>query len=497
MRDAPPPDNPTLDPSDWEAFRALAHQMVDDALDRTRAVRERPLWRPLPNDAAAAIDEPLPTTGIGEGAAYEQFRRFVEPYTNGNRHPGFFGWVQGCGTPLGAMADMLAATMNPFAGGFDQSCVHVERRVIAWLAEMMGFPRDASGVLVSGGSMANFIGLAAARDARAGFDIWNEGLQGDARSARPRLVFYASDQMHGWAGKSANLLGLGNSAYRRIPSDALGRVELGAMRAHIAEDRAAGHRPFCVMGSAGTVSTGAFDDLDGLADLAAEEGLWLHVDGAFGAWVKLSRTHAHLARGMERADSLAFDLHKWGCMPYEVACVLVRRDEDHLRPFGIKGHYIQAADRGPFAAGLPYSERAIELTRSFKALKVWMSFKAHGLETYARLVDQNIAQAARMAELVRAHPRLELASEVVSNVVCFRYVPEEARGVSLDALNREIMFRVQESGRFLISSTTIDDRLALRACFVNHRTRTDDIDELAAFVVELGDRESSAPEEPR
>lgn len=470
-----------LDPRDWEAFRALAHRMVDDALDRVETVGLRPLWQPLPERVRTSLAEPLPLDGVGEQAAYDAFRELIEPYTNGNRHPRFFGWAQGCGTPLGAMADFLAAMMNPFAGGFDQSCVYVEHRVIAWLAEIMGFPPDASGVLVSGGSMANFIGLAAARDARAGRDVWQDGLQGQG----PPLVFYASDQMHGWAHKSSSLLGLGNRAFRRVPSDAAGSIDILALRAAIAADLAAGARPFCVMGSAGTVSTGAFDDFAALAELAAEHGLWFHVDGAFGAWVALSRTHAHLVRGMARADSLAFDLHKWCCLPYDVACVLVRHGADHRRPFGIEGSYIDPAPRGPFSAGLPFSERAVELTRSFKALKVWMSFKALGVRAHADAIEADLAHAQRLAGLVAEDARLALACPVISNVVCFRYLAPG--GLSDDALNRELMYRVQESGEALVSGTTVGGRFSLRACFVNQRTTAVDVELLARLVRRLGD----------
>lgn len=475
------PDDLSLDPLDWDAFRALAHRMVDDMVTSLSELRDGPAWRPMPPDAKAAVRPPLPRSGIGEAAAYELFRDRVLPYSNGNRHPRFFGWVQGNGTAMGMMADMLAAGLNPHCAGFEQSSTYVEQQVIEWLRALMGFPEGASGVLVSGGSVANIIGLTAARDTKAGFPIRDEGLHGD----RPRLTFYASTQTHGWAAKAANLLGLGNASFRSIPVDAEQRISIPHLEKTIAKDRAEGMRPFCVLGTAGTVNTGAFDDLDAIADLCARQGLWFHVDGAFGAWTALSAQHAHLVSGMQRADSLAFDLHKWGYLPFECACALVRDAEAHERAFGIEGSYIEPTGRGVFAAGIPFARRGLELTRGFKALKVWLSFLAYGTDRIAALVDQNIAQAQRLRRLVDDDPSLERLAPAPLNIVCFRHVVQGRTDEELDALNREILYRVQESGFAVPSGTTIDSRFGLRACFVNHRTRMSDVDALVDRIGEI------------
>jgi aromatic-L-amino-acid/L-tryptophan decarboxylase len=364
----------TLDPRDWEEFRALAHRMVDDTIGMLAGLRDAPAWREMPPEVRDSFDEPLPEDGVGEAQAYEEFVRRVRPYPNGNLHPRFWGWVQGNGTPLAMMAEMLAAALNPHLAGFNQAPARVESQVHAWLARLMGFPGGSSGILVSGGTMANVLGLAVARQAKAGFDLREEGLQG----GRPAMVFYGSTETHGWAPKAAELLGLGRRSFRPVEVGPDYRVSLPALERRIREDRARGLRPFCIVGTAGTVNTGAIDDLAGLADLCAAEGLWLHVDGAYGALARLPASLRPLVAGMERADSLAFDLHKWGSLPFEVACLLVRDAEAHRAAFSITASYLARTSRGVAAGGLPFADLGVDLTRSFRALKVWMSLKAYG-----------------------------------------------------------------------------------------------------------------------
>ncbi|HEX2205904.1 MAG TPA: pyridoxal-dependent decarboxylase [Longimicrobium sp.] len=477
------PEETTLDPRDWEAFRALAHRMVDDTLDHLRGLRGDPAWRPMPDAVRASFHEPLPREGVGAEAAYADYVERVRPYPNGNLHPRFWGWVQGQGTPLAMMAEMLAAALNPHLAGFDQAPARVEDQVLAWLAELMGMPPGASGLLVSGGTMANTVGLAVARHARAGFDVREEGLQG----AHPRLLVYGSVETHGWARKAAELLGLGRSALRLVPVDAEYRIDVAALRAAVAEDRAAGHRPFCVIGTAGTVNTGATDDLRALAALAREEGLWLHVDGAFGALARWSDRLRPLVDGIEEADSVGFDLHKWGGLPFEAACVLVRDAEAHRGAFAASAPYLARTPRGPIAGGLPFAERGVELTRSFKALKVWMALKAHGVDEIVRVVEQNVEQARYLAARVDAHPRLERLAPVPLNVVCFRYTAPGLSPEALDALNEEVLVRVQERGIAVPSGTVLGGRFAIRVANVNHRSRRDDFDALADAVVRIGD----------
>ena len=474
----------TLDPDDWEEFRGLTHRMVDDVVGYLATLGERPAWQPMPDEVRRSFEGPVPRHGSGEEAVYEAFRRNVLPYPNGNLHPRFWGWVQGNGTPLGMMAEMLAAAMNPHLAGFNQAPARVEHQVLRWLAELMGFPPTASGVLVSGGSMANLLGLAVARHARAGFDVRREGLQGD----RPRLTLYASSEMHGWLQKGVELLGLGDRAYRRIPVDEEYRIDLAALARAVQDDRAAGHRPICVLGTAGTVNTGAVDDLRALAAFCREQDLWFHIDGAFGAWAHLSEELRPLVAGLEAADSLGFDLHKWGYLPFECACVLVRDARAHRAAFALSASYLAEAERGVIAGGLPFAELGLDLTRGFKALKVWMSLKAYGTEKLARLIEQNVRQACYLAELVEADAELELLAPVTLNVVCFRYTAPGLDQEALDVLNREILLRVQESGVAVPSSTTLEGRFGLRVAITNHRSRREDFDVLVRVVLETGER---------
>ena len=483
----------TLDPADWTAFRSLAHRMVDDMLDHLSTLRDQPAWREMPPAVRESFNAPVPRAGVGEAVAYATFVDRVMPYTNGNLHPRFWGWVQGQGTPLGMMADMLAAGINPHLAGFDQAPALVEHEVIRWLAELLGMPRSASGLLVTGGTMANTLGLAVARHAGAqaiGLDVREDGVQTEPGAApRGRLVFYGSDETHNWARKAAELMGLGNRSFRRVPVDAEYRIDVDALTRMLDADVAAGLHPFCVIGTAGTVNTGATDDLEALAALCRKRKLWFHVDGAFGALAHLSPALRASVKGMERADSIGFDLHKWGSLPFECACVLVRDAELHRAAFASTASYIAMSDRGLMAGGIPFSERGVDLTRGFKALKVWMSLTAHGTDRLASVIEQNVEQARRLAARIEAHPELELMAPVPLNVVCFRYVPSERPDdETLDALNLEILLRLQEQGIAIPSGTRLDGRYAIRVANVNHRSRESDFDALVDAVTRLGAR---------
>jgi len=490
---APEPPEVTLDPAgpaEWDEFRTLAHRMVDDMLDHLSGLREQPAWRPMPEPVRAALCEPLPVEGMGAAAAYRQFVERVLPYPNGNLHPRFWGWVQGNGTPLGMMADMLAAGLNPHLAGFNQAPARVEQQVLAWLAEVMGFPPTASGVLVTGATMANLLGLAVARHAAllaAGFDAGGHGLQAGPGGRRPpRLTFYGSTETHGWAHKAAGLLGLGHAAYRQVPVDARYRLDLGALAARVRADREAGELPFCVVGTAGTINTGATDDLAALAGWCRAEGLWFHVDGAYGAWARLSPKLRAAVAGLEAADSLAFDLHKWGGLPFECGCALVRDARMHRAAFASTGSYLAETTRGVIAGGLPFADRGVDLTRGFKALKVWLSFKAHGLAALARVIEQNVDQAHHLAALVGSRAELELLAPVELNVVCFRYAPPGVPEEAFNAINEELLLRLQESGVAVPSGARLAGRYAIRVANVNHRSRRSDFEALVKAVVSIG-----------
>lgn len=469
----------SLDPAneaEWAEVRELGHRMLDGMFDHIRGLRDLPAWSEPPartkSDFAA---EGIPRTGVGAAAAYESFVRDVLPYGIGNAHPRFWGWVQGNGTVVGMLAEMLAAGMNPNVGGFDDSATLVEEQVLRWLAELMGMPQGTSGLLTSGGSMANLLGLAVGRHARAGFDVREIGVQGG-----PVLPVYCSTETHSWLKKAAELMGMGRVSLCAVGVDSGYRMRVDELKDAVAADRAAGYRPVCVVGTAGTVNTGATDDLSAIADVCAAEGMWFHVDGAFGALANLSDKLRPVLRGMERADSLAFDLHKWGYMPYDVGCVLVRDAEAHRAAFATGASYLTALERGPVAGGIRFAERTPELSRGFRALKVWMSLKAQGVDAFAELVEQNVEQAQYLAQRIEETPELELAAEVPLNIVCFRY-----RGASDDA-NKEILMRVQERGIAVPSGTVLDGRFAIRVAITNHRSRREDFDALVEAVVRIG-----------
>jgi aromatic-L-amino-acid/L-tryptophan decarboxylase len=475
----------TLDPDDWESLRALGHRMLDDMLDHLATLRQQPAWQPVPASIQAALQQPLPTSPQPAGAVYEEFLTNVLPYTSGNRHPRAWGWVRGNGTPLAMLADMLASGINAHLGGGQQAPTLVEEQVLTWLKELMGMPADSSGVLTSGGTMANLLGLAVARYAKAGFDLREDGLQG----AHPRLLVYCSAETHMWAQKSMELLGLGNKALRQIVVDSESRIDLSALSRQIKADREAGFRPIAVLGNAGTVNTGAIDDLTGLSRICREENLWFHVDGAFGALLRLSSRYAPMVQGMELADSLAFDLHKWMYLPFDIGCVLIRDKDAHTAAFATPASYLEESDRGMLAGGMAFSDRGIELTRNFKALKLWMSLKTHGVETYAALIDQNMDQAAHLVELVEADRELELLSPCAMNIVCFRFRPTNSLAPdALNELNRELVVQLQESGRYVVSGTVLDGNYAIRMANTNHRSRMEDFDALAQDVVLFGRR---------
>jgi len=483
MLSGDPADEETLDPKDWDAIRSLGHRMLDEMLDYLSAVRDKPAWQAVPESAKQNLRQPLPTEPEDAAAVYQEFVENVLPYSNGNRHPRFWGWVQGNGTALGMLADMLASGMNPHMAGFDQSPILVEKQVLAWLTELMGLPLETSGILLGGGTMANVIGLVVARHAKAGFDVRELGLQ-DGK--HPKLMLYGSTETHGWAQKAAELMGLGNSAFRRVKVDEQFRIDLSELGRAVAEDRQAGLRPFCVIGNAGTVNTGAIDDLAGLARFCRDEDLWFHVDGAFGALAKLVPSLSSLVDGIEQADSVAFDLHKWMYLPFEVACILVRDKKAHREAFTLTPSYLAETSRGVIAGGLPFAERGLELTRSFRALKVWMSIKTHGIRAFSRLIEQNVNQARYCVELIEEHPDLELVAPVPLNIVCFRFAPRDVSREALNELNQEILLRIQESGLAVPSSTTIAGEFALRIAITNHRSKREDFDLLIKAVSEIG-----------
>ncbi|HEY3889772.1 MAG TPA: pyridoxal-dependent decarboxylase, partial [Caulobacteraceae bacterium] len=323
-----------LDPSDWRAFRDQGHRMLDDLFDHLQTLRDQPVWRPIPPAVRQRFHAPPPTAPSPLAEAHASFMRDVLPYAGGNLHPGFMGWVQGAGTPVGMLAEMLAGGLNANLGGRDHMPIEVEREVIGWMRQLFGFPETASGLLVTGASMANFIGVLVARQRALGDAGRRQGAIGAP------LTAYASTAAHGCVPRAMEMAGLGSDALRLVAVTAGQRIDVAALRQAIRADRRAGARPFLLIGNAGTVDTGAIDDLDALADLAEAEGLHFHVDGAFGALGVLAPELKPLLKGLDRADSLAFDFHKWGQVPYDAGCILVRDETLHRETFAADAAYL-------------------------------------------------------------------------------------------------------------------------------------------------------------
>ena len=472
----------TLDPQDWTQTRLLAHRMVDDMIDYYMGVKDRPTWQPPTSEMRNHLTEGLPQTPESIEDIYQEFRQNILPYNKGNVHPRFFSWVEGGGTPLGMMSDMLAAGMNPNVTIGDHSAMYVDKQVIEWSKEMFGYPKSASGILVSGGSLANITALIVARNQYG--EVKAHGLQ----SIPQKLTLYCSTETHNCVFKGAEAIGLGTDSIRLIPVDERFEIRMDILKAQIKEDRANGFLPFCLIGNAATVNTAAVDPLDEMLTFAQQENLWFHIDGAFGAAVKLTPLFSKRMKAIEQADSVAFDFHKWFYVNYEVGCVLIKDATKHRAAYAQAASYLTAHERGLPAGPDPIANYGMELSRGFKALKVWTSLKEHGVKKYARLILQNIAQAYYLGELVQNHPHLELLTPVTLNIVCYRYNPGGMTIEELNVLNQELLMRMHESGIAAPSYTMINGKYAIRVANCNHRSRKEDFEILVKATVELGSK---------
>jgi len=470
-----------LDPANWDEMRHLGHRMVDDMMDYLQSVRERPAWKKPSAFAVKNLQKDLPVWPTDSETVYEDFLSYVLPYNTNNIHPRFWAWVQGGGTPFGMLADMLASGMNANLAIGDHMPMQVEQQVLNWSKEIFGFPSTAGGILTSGASMANITALVVARH------HFNEEikLKGLHASVAP-LTLYGSSETHSCVIKGVEVIGVGANQFRRIPVDEDYKIRIDLLEEMIAKDRREGFLPFCIIGNAGTVNTGAIDDLESLSNIALREKCWFHIDGAFGAVPRLLPEFDAALRATELADSISFDYHKWFYVNYEVGCVLIRDAAVQRAAFSTPVNYLLQHERGLSAGPEPFSNSGMELSRGFKALKVWMLLKEHGTKKYARLIRQNIDQAHYTASLVKKNQQLELLAKVTLNIVCYRFNPGNLSDEKLNTLNKEILMQLHEQGIAAPSYTVLNGKYTIRVAITNHRSTRKDFDILIQATERIG-----------
>jgi glutamate/tyrosine decarboxylase-like PLP-dependent enzyme len=470
-------------------FRAAAHGLVDQIADWLEKLPDGPVTHdesPVAVRRALGADCALPESGTAPRELLAEAADLLFRHSLFNGHPRFFGYITSSPAPIGALGDLLAAAVNQNVGAWRLSpmATEIEAQTIRWMAELVGFAPDAGGLLVSGGNMANFVCVLAARTAKTPSDIRKTGLQ----SMRARLRVYASAETHTWIHKAADLFGLGTEAIRWIATDDQQRMITAALEQQIATDRTRGDLPFLVVGTAGSVSTGAVDPLAEIADVCRRHGLWFHVDGAYGALAARVPGAPASLRAIAEADSVAVDPHKWLYAPLEAGCVLVRRPADLLRTFSYHPAYYHFDHEVT-----NYFDHGPQNSRGFRALKVWLALRQVGLSGYLGMIADDMRLSRHLHALVDAHPEFEAMTQHLS-ITTFRYVPRDlgARcGVPevedyLQRLNQDVLTRVERSGEAFLSNALVGGRFALRACIVNFRTSIADVEALPVLLSRLG-----------
>ena len=469
-------------------FRSAGHTLVDRIADWLERLPDGPVVR---DESPAAVrrvldaERSLPEQGTDAHALIDEATRLLFEHSLFNGHPRFLGYITSSAAPIGALGDLLASAINPNVGAWRLAplATEIEAQTVRWIAELIGFPADGDGVLVSGGNMANFVCVLAARAAKAA-DIRATGL----RAAPGTLRVYASTETHTWIHKAADMFGLGTDAIRWIDVDHEQRMQVGALEQRLAADRNAGELPFLVVGTGGTVSTGAVDPLADIAAVCRRHDVWFHVDGAYGALAACAPGVPDSLRALSDADSVAVDPHKWLYVPLEASCALVRRKGDLLRAFSYHPNYYHFEDEGT-----NYVDYGPQNSRGFRALKVWLALRQVGRSGYAAMIAENIRLSTHLHARVEQHPDFEPLTQSLS-ITTFRYVPASLRPLigtpegerQLERLNQQLLSRVERSGEAFLSNAVVNGRFALRACIVNFRTSQADIDALLPLLSRLG-----------
>jgi glutamate/tyrosine decarboxylase-like PLP-dependent enzyme len=474
-------------------FRAVGHQLVDLVAERLEGIPGAPLTRgesPAQLRALLGADRPMPVDGEAAGPLVSETAAQLFEHSLFNGHPRFHGYITSSPAPIGMFGDFLAAAVNQNVGAWSLSplATEIECQAVRWMAELIGFPLNAGGLFVSGGNMANFVAVLAARAAAAGWDVRAEGL------SHGTLVLYGSAETHTWIQKAADVFGFGTNAIRWIPTDAEQRMDVSALRRAIDADRRAGLQPFFVVGTAGSVSTGAVDPLAEIAAVCREYTLWFHVDGCYGAVAAQVPGAPDSLQALDLADSIAVDPHKWLYAPLEAGCVLVRDPETLRRAFSYHPAYYHFDEQV-----VNFFELGPQNSRGFRALKVWLALRQVGRDGYRRMIADDMLLSAHLFERVSQHPEFERFTQSLS-ICTFRYVPVDLRDLRgdgeveryLDRLNRELLVAVERSGDAFLSSAVVQGRFALRACIVNFHTSLDDIEALLPLVSRLGQRTDAA-----
>lgn len=463
----------TLDPLVWLHHKELGYKMVDDIIDYLKNIEEKAVWQPIPSGIKQEFNKPLPIKKNSPEFVYEEAKKLAMAFPYGNIHPRFWAWINSPGTIMGVYAEMIAATINSNSIYGDHAAIHIENQVLEWIKSMYDLPNNHSAILVSGGSMANLYGLTVARNSIDSCNIQKEGLL-----TNKQLILYCSTETHNSIDKAIEVLGIGKDNIRKIPVNDDFTINLNMLKEKIAEDKRNGCFPFCVVANAGTVNTGAIDPLNDLADLCNNENIWLHIDGAYGLPAYLVDAEKQKFSGFERADSVAFDLHKWMYVNYSAGCVMFKSKDNHKNSFASKADYLMKHERGLSVGGGPkeFNHLGIELTRPNRTLKIWMSFKEHGIEKYARMIDKDIALAHYLKRQIEQNELFELMSPVNLSIVCFRFYDASYTDDTLNKINKEILMGLQEVGKAIISSTILNGLYVFRVAITNHRTKRKDID---------------------